>query len=492
MRAGGSTERSTEFGPPPRGFDRPRRLAETIVEPRLAPKRTVESTPRPSESVVTPNDFEWLPRRLAGTIVESRVASERIVERTPRPAESVTTPRDVDRPRPKVVIRLNTPALKLNTPALTNGRRWSGLGLIAVALVSTFGLSAADRVSDPQDSLAQLVGTEFTGTIVPSQRVAVNGVISGTVRQVLVSVGEAVTAGQPLIAIDDQSVRGELDAALAEHKHATDEALHWRQRITALDHSVEEINTTFARSIGAVAVAQRNAEQVPGRQLRDSPERAQAAFDQASSRLERLQRLHAQGLVSDEALEDQTIAARIAKNDLDNAKTWVEAAAALQRAQQEQARQQIARSRADFQQQRSDNKARLEQAEARADQAMQRVAAARLSLDEAVVKATTDGVVTDIAVEVGDRPAAGKPLVSIAKLDELVVEVPVASTLVNVLRPGQEAIVILPTLPKQLVTGRVGSINPIPAANMTHRIEVEFANSSGLLLSGQPAQVIFR
>ena len=326
----------------------------------------------------------------------------------------------------------------------------------------------------------------------PSQRVAVNAVISGTVRQVLVSVGDNVAAGQPLIEVDDQSVRAELDAALADHQHATDEATHWRERITALDQSVEEINTTFARSLGAVAVAQRDAEQVPGRQLRDSPERAQAAFDQAASKLERLQRLHSQGMVSDEALEDQTIAARIAKNDLDNANKWVAAAANLQRAQQEQARQQIARTRADFQQQRSDNQGRLEQAEARADQALQRVEAARRLLEEAVVKATTDGVVIDIAVEVGDRPAAGKPLVSIARLDQLVVEVPVASTLVNVLRAGQEATVILPTLPKQLVSGRIGSINPIPAANMTHRVEVEFANSSGLLLSGQPARVIFR
>jgi multidrug resistance efflux pump len=421
--------------------------------------------------------------------IEEPRAPKRIGASTQLPAARVTKQRDFDLSRrlseTKVVIRLDTRALK-------NGRRWSGLGLIAVALLSSFGLSAANRASDPQDSLAQLVGAEFTGTIAPSQRVAVNGVISGTVRQVLVSVGEAVSAGQPLIAIDDQSVRAQLDAALADHQHATDEALHWRQRITALDHSVEEINATFAKSVGAVAVAQRYAEQVPGRQLRDSPERAQATFDQASSKLERLQRLHAQGLVSDEALEDQTIAARIAKNDLDSANQWVAAAAALQRAQQEQARQQIARTRADFQQQRSDNKARLEQAEARADQALQRVAAARLLLEEAVVKATTDGVVVDIAVEVGERPVAGKPLISIARLDQLVVEVPVASTLVNVLRAGQEATVILPTMPKQLVSGRVGSINPIPAANMTHRIEVEFANSSGLLLSGQPAQVIFR
>lgn len=369
---------------------------------------------------------------------------------------------------------------------------WTGLGLIAVALLSSFGLSAANRAAVSRDGNAQLDGTAFTGTIVPSQRFAVNAAVSGTVRRVLVAVGDNVAAGQPLIEVDDQSVRAALDAALVDHRNATEEADHWRRRVTALDQSIEEINTAFAHSLGAVALAQRSAEQVPGRQLRDSPERAQAAFDQATSRLQRLQRLHAQGLVSDEMLEDQTIAVRIAQNDLDNAKQWRAASADLQRAQQEQARQQIARTRADFQQQRGDYQGRLEQAEGRVDQALQRVTAARSVLEEAVVKATTAGVVIDVAVEVGDRPAAGAPLVSIARLKELVVEVPVASTLVNVLRPGQEATVVLPTLPKEHVAGRIGSINPIPDANMTHRVEVEFANASGRLLSGQPAQVVFR
>lgn len=387
---------------------------------------------------------------------------------------------------------MNAPSLP-NAPVSTHyRRRWTGLGLIAVALLSSLGLSATNRAADPQETLAQLVGTEFTGTIVPSQRSAVNAVVSGIVQRVLVSVGDNVAVGQPLIEVDDQSVRAELDAALADHRHALDEATHWRRRIAALDQTVEEINTAFAQSLGAVAVAQRYAEQIPGRQLRDSPERAQAAFDQATSRLQRLQRLHAQGLVSDEALEEQMIAVRIAQNDLDNANRWLAAAAELQRAQQDQARQQIARARVDFQQQRSDSRGRLEQAEARVDQARQRVAAARRALEGAVVKAATAGVVIDVAVEVGDRPVAGAPLVSIAMLNELVVDVPVASTLVNVLSPGQEATVILPTLPKQVASGRIRSINPIPAPNMTHSVEVEFANTSGRLLSGQPARVVFR
>ena len=425
-----------------------------------------------------------------GDVGDTRAALTGIVEDTRHVAGLVTElERDLDVLR-RISEAKAVVAMTDSHVSPRHRRRW-GVGLIAVALVGSFTLSSANRGAMPQNGMAQLVGTEFTGTIVPSQRVAVNATVSGTVRRVLVAVGDTIAAGQPLIEIDDHSVRAGLEAAQVDHRHAADEAAHWRRRIAVLDESLQQTSAAFAQSAGEVALAQRLAEQVPGRQLRDSPERAQAAFDQASSKLQRVRQLHAQGLVSDEMLEDQTIAVRIAQNDLDNAKQWRAAATELQRAQQEQARHQVARARAEFLQQRADYQGRLKEAESRADLAQQRVASARRALDDAIVKATTAGVVTDITVDIGDRPAVGAPLVSIARLNELVVEVPIASTLVNVLRPGQRATVVLPTLPKERVVGRIGSINPIPAPNMTHRVEVEFTNTAGRLLSGQPAQVVF-
>ena len=113
-------------------------------------------------------------------------------------------------------------------------------------------------------------------------------------------------------------------------------------------------------------------------------------------------------------------------------------------------------------------------------------------VDEAVIRATSTGVIVDLAVEVGDRAAAGTTLMAVAVLTELVVDVPISARLINVLREGQEVVVALPTMPPQRVLGRVASINPIPAANMTHTVEVRFANTSASILSGQPAEVAFR
>jgi multidrug resistance efflux pump len=206
----------------------------------------------------------------------------------------------------------------------------------------------------------------------------------------------------------------------------------------------------------------------------------------------RVKRLHGQGIIADQEVEDQAIAVRIAENDLETARRWRAASGNLQHAQEEQARLQIARSGADYRQQRDEYVVRRGQARARAEQAEQRVFAAWRLVDEAVIRATSPGVIVDLAVEVGDRTAAGTTLMAVAVLTELIVDVPIAARLINVLREGQEAVVALPTMPPQRVLGRVASINPIPSVNMTHTVEVRFANTSGRILSGQPAEVAFR
>lgn len=370
-------------------------------------------------------------------------------------------------------------------------RRLAGVGLLAVALLGSFGLSATRQGGDVEQTRAQLDGIEFDGVIEAGQKFVATSPSGGLVRRVLVDTGDSVVAGQALVEVENPSLRDALTAAEAEHEIAAAEVRYRRKGVASLDQTLNEIATALTRSIGAVALAQRAAEQVPGRQLRDSPERAEAALDQAASKLRRTRRLHEQGLVSDEALDDQMIAVRIAQNDLDNARQWQVAAAELRAAQQEQARQQLARSSAELRQQRVDQVASLAHAENRAEQARQRVAVAARAVEEGVVRASTSGMVVEVTAEPGGRLGAGAALLTIAQMEHMMVDVPVAPQLVNLLRPGQEATVILPTMPAERVAGRIGTINPMPSPNMTHRIEVHFSNSARRLLSGQPAHVIF-
>jgi multidrug efflux pump subunit AcrA (membrane-fusion protein) len=108
------------------------------------------------------------------------------------------------------------------------------------------------------------------------------------------------------------------------------------------------------------------------------------------------------------------------------------------------------------------------------------------------VKATAAGVVVELPIKVGDQVASGGLVARLAALQELTVEVPVDARLINALHVGQSAIVSIPTIPARQVTGRITLLNPIPAPNMTHVVEVRFPNSSGLILTGQPAEVVFQ
>jgi hypothetical protein len=73
----------------------------------------------------------------------------------------------------------------------------------------------------------------------------------------------------------------------------------------------------------------------------------------------------------------------------------------------------------------------------------------------------------------------------------MIVEVPVAGELVSQLHVHQAASIQLPTLPARTVEGSVRAINPLPSANMTHEVQVEFSNADLSLFSGQPAKVRF-
>jgi multidrug resistance efflux pump len=226
-----------------------------------------------------------------------------------------------------------------------------------------------------------------------------------------------------------------------------------------------------------VAVSQGQQQQVPTRQWRDSPERAQAAYDEALTNYNRAHELFEAGVVAKQELDTRTTELRLAKDDLDNSKKLASASSKLQQDQLEQADLQAKVERQEMQEQ-------LRQANLKYQQAKQRV-------DGTLVRATESGVLAEIPVRLGDRVPEGTILARLAELDRMIAEVPVAAEMIAGLRTGQSALVNLPSNPPRQVEGKIHVINPLPEANMTHTVEVQFDNPTLLLLTGQPAEVRF-
>ena len=73
----------------------------------------------------------------------------------------------------------------------------------------------------------------------------------------------------------------------------------------------------------------------------------------------------------------------------------------------------------------------------------------------------------------------------------MIAEIPASARAISQLKVGQSARVDLPTVPPREIEGNIRVINPLPSQNMTHMVEVEFANTTLLLVAGQPAEVRF-
>jgi multidrug resistance efflux pump len=307
----------------------------------------------------------------------------------------------------------------------------------------------------------QPYGVAFEGTIRPASEIRITAGSIGTVSEISVKIGETVQKGQPLLRMDESDAQLALTTARVERETARE--------------NLEKAR--LAEVTARVAIAQRQEQQVPTRQWRDSPKRAEAVYDQALSNYNRTQQLYEAHVISRQELDARATELRTAQDDLDNAKKLAGVSSKLERDQVEQANLEAQVTLQELQQQ-------LRQAELKYRQAEQ-------SMDGTVVRATQGGVLSEIPVRIGDRIPGGTILARISELDHMIAEVPVAAQMISELQVGQPVLVVLSSTPPRQVEGSIRTINPIPSPNMTHLVEVQFANPTLSLLAGQPAEVRF-
>jgi multidrug resistance efflux pump len=306
-------------------------------------------------------------------------------------------------------------------------------------------------------------GVTFEGTVHPASEIRISAASNGTVSNISVKVGDTVQKGQPLLGMDDREAQLAVKQASVELEAARTK--HDKFRVQLVDADAR------------VAISQRQAQLVPTRQWRDSPERAAAAYDQALLNYSRAKKLFEAGLIAQQEVDARSTELRIARDDLENAKELAAVSAKLEHDQADQANLQAKVTREELQTQLREAEVNYERAKRQAD--------------ATVVRATTAGVVSEIPVRLGDRVPGGAVLAGLAKLDRMIAEVAVAAQMVSELRAGQTAQVRLSTLPPREVEGRIRAINPLPSQNMTHIVDVEFDNPTLLLVAGQPAEVRF-
>lgn len=344
----------------------------------------------------------------------------------------------------------------------------------------TPGVSRADR--------AALDGTAFEGVMQPMTTFTVSAPGAMIVTNVLVSVGDRVTAGQPLVVADDREAESAREAAALDLRAADTRLADLQRRLRLIDQWPAEQS---ALASAKLAAAERDVAHVPTRQWRDSPERARAALEQASARAERMQKLAEQGLISRQDMEDAQIAMRLAQEDLNNALRAAAAGSMLRNVQSEQTELQVQLVRAEREQQRAALRGDMQAAAILRDQAAYRLNVAEQRLKASTLTASSAGVVVELLARPGDQTFTGTPVARVAVLDKMVAEVEVASSLINLLKPDGAAKIRLPGVPPVDVTATIATVNPIPNRNGNHAVAVRFDNADRRLLAGQVAEVRF-
>jgi len=145
---------------------------------------------------------------------------------------------------------------------------------------------------------------------------------------------------------------------------------------------------------------------------------------------------------------------------------------------------------AEQQRQRQDRAGELVQARLRQRQAEAALETTKAQYGDFKLWAPGNGLVAQIAVRPGERAVAGAPLVKLAMVDPMIVDVEVPSAVVDKITRGDPVMVRI-SESGQEYAGRVRAIAPLPGKAGAHPVEVEFSNPNATLLAGRAADVRF-
>jgi RND family efflux transporter MFP subunit len=287
-------------------------------------------------------------------------------------------------------------------------------------------------------------GQTFVGTVVPLRTSTVGSAVEGRVVGFFVNEGDRVSADQPLAQLRTETLEIELASARAK--------LRLQEQILAeLENGSrpQEIDQARARMLAAKALN-----------------------EYWAAKLQRTRTVYERGSATEEELQETVSSSVKAQQD------YADAQAALELAEEGPRSERIEQARASIAVQQEDVR-RLE------DQ-----------LEKHTIRAPFDGYVVAEHTELGQWLSGGDPVVEVAELDQVDVEVPVLEDYIRSIQVGASARVEIGAVPDTAFTGTVTLI--VPRADLRARrfpvkvrLQNEQSGGSVLVKAGMFARVTF-
>ena len=297
-----------------------------------------------------------------------------------------------------------------------------------------------------------------TGTIRPFNQVKLSPKYTGLLKTLYVQQGDRVKAGQVVALMDDSNLIGQYRAAQGAYeqaKAAYEKALHGNRTQEIADAEAQHRHAQAAVRAADMIVNRTHADVVA----------CQAQLHRDETNARRMDKLKAEGAVSDQDGLNASTAAEVTKAQLDRAQQDLKQAQAafLQtQADYESASQKLSLAKEGF---RKEDIEAARQAMLQAQGNMQYMGS---QLEDTKIRAPFDGVVTQKYADIGaivapttastNNSATSSSIVSLAGTMEMVAAV--AETDIDYIQSGQPVLISAGAYPARVFHGRVNLIAP--------------------------------
>ena len=283
-----------------------------------------------------------------------------------------------------------------------------------------------------------------SGEVRPIQFMNLTSEVQGRIEEIYVKEGDQVTKGQPLVRLDPTQIESSTEAQMASLQSAQSEIQVSQSQVTAAQNQLSQaqqgLNATQAQVDTALQQVASARQQVAAAQT--DVDRAQVELNAANRELKRSENLLESGVAS--------------RLEVDQAKDRVaNAEVALRNAQARLKAQQLAVNEAN---------ARVNEARARANQQAALLRGQQNQRNKTLQVAPINGVIAEIPSKVGTFAVAGlstTPLLTIADMSTVNVEVKVDETEIDKVEVGQKAKIKVDAFGDKELTGEVTQKTPL-------------------------------
>ena len=348
--------------------------------------------------------------------------------------------------------------------------------IIAVAVVAVLGIAVivsviATRREEPEVITIKLATrpelkqtVTASGEVRPIRYIKLTSEVPGRIEEIYVTAGDLVVKGKPLVRIDPTELQSSQEAQWAATQASLNEVQNARTAVSSAQQALVVAEASVAAARQQVVAMQTNVD------------RAQVDLNTAQRELKRYTELIEAGVSS--RLEYDTARDRFetAKIALETAKANLESQKIAVKEATERANQQRIAVK--------DAQTSIRSSEMRANQQSAMLRGQTIRRDKATQLSPLNGVVADIPTRVGEFAVAGlstTPLMTIADMSQINVEVNVDETEINNVKVGQEAKVKVDALGDKEIKAVVTQKNPLAISKsdttggLSNRVNVQEA-----------------